>query len=264
MRTAAEADLLGAHGNAARVFELQGELFVGTIERVLRELLDAVEESDLLVLDCKRVTRTDDAAVRLLAEMRTELAAAGCTLVLADAPGPPDVDAALEWCEDRILDRAGATGAVTATDLGVQELLRGLDPSELDAIRAVVRSHELPAGAVLFKHGDPADSVFFIHAGALSVMLPTGDELDGEQPGRRLARLGPGVTVGEMALAGDSVRSADVVVAEDALLTELTTAALASLGSAHPRVVARLNATLAQVLADRLRRANEHLRLLVG
>ena len=33
LRTGAEVDLLVQHGSVARVFELQGELFVGTAER---------------------------------------------------------------------------------------------------------------------------------------------------------------------------------------------------------------------------------------
>ena len=199
----------------------------------------------------------------MIDELRGELESAGCALVLADAQGRPDVDVALEWCEDRILERFEARGGAATSDLAAHDLLRGLDARELAALTAMTRAHHLPAGAVLFKQGDPADSVFFILSGALSVLLPITDNPDVEASSRRLARLGPGVSVGEMALVDESLRSADVVVAEDAVLTELPTAALASLAATHPGITTHLRANLARVLADRLRRANEQLRLLV-
>ena len=265
VRTRDEVDLLDRHGAAARVFELQGELFVGTAERLFRQVIAAFDEAEIemVVLDCKRVSRTDDAALRMLEEMRGALEAVGCALVIADAHGRPDVDVALEWCEDQVLERFGEFAGVTTSELAAQELLQGLDADELTALTAVTRSHHLVAGDVLFKRGDPADSVFFIRSGALSVLLPVAGDTDAESAAHRLARLGPGVTVGEMALVDDSVRSADVVVAQDAVLIELSTAAIAALRTAYPGLTTHLHVNLTRVLADRLRRANEQLRLLV-
>ena len=243
------------------MFELQGELFVGTAERVFRQVLDALDGLEIVVLDCKRVTRVDEAAQRMLDEIRDALESAGCALVLADAQGQPDVDLALEWCEDRVLERFGASTVAARSDLAAQELLRGLADDELAALTRVTRSHQLSAGDVLFKQGDPADSVFFIRSGALTVMLAARDD-DTDAPSRRLARLGAGVSVGEMALVGDNVRSADVVAAQDSEVTELSVAAVAELAASHATLTTRLHANLAQVLSDRLRRANEQLRLL--
>ena len=86
LRSHDEVDLLIERGTTARVFELQGELFFGTAERVLRHVIAAAgDELEIVVLDCKRVTRADDAALRMLDEMRTSLAAVGCTLLIAGA-----------------------------------------------------------------------------------------------------------------------------------------------------------------------------------
>ena len=118
------------------------------------------------------------------------------------------------------------------------------------------------AGEALFKTGDPADSVFFIRSGALTVLLPLGESDGVEMSARRLARLGAGVAVGEMALVGDNVRSADVVVAQDSVVAELPTAAVAELGASYPSMTTHLHGNLARVLANRLRLANEQLRVL--
>jgi len=263
LRTRSEVDVLVAHGGAARVLELQGELYFGTAERVFRHVMDGLDEVDIVVLDCKRVTRTDDAAERMLEQLGESLNAAGCMLLLADARGEPDVDAALEWCEDHILERFGATDLAATTDLAAQELLCGLTAEEVAAVTAATRRHRLAAGDVLFKQGDPADSVFFILSGALTVLLPLGDAGGVDEPARRLARLGAGVAVGEMALVGDSGRAADVVALHDTVVAELSTASVAACAAAHPGLSTHLYVNLAQVLADRLRRANEQLRLLV-
>jgi glutaminase len=265
LRPGREVELLVGNGGGVRVFELQGELFVGTADRVFRQVVGVLDEIEIAILDCARVTRTDTAARRLIDQMKVALGAVGCELVLAGAGGEVDVDTALERCEDLILARLGGPATDAPAVLESQELLRALDARELAALAAATRALRLAAGDVLFKHGDPADSVFFIASGALTVQLP-GADADADGYGttpRCLARLGPGVCVGEMALLGDTVRSADVVVTQDCVLTEIPTAAVTALHDAYPDLAAHLYAGLAAVLADRLRRANEQL-LLVG
>jgi glutaminase len=261
LRTGAEIDLLAEHGSSARVFELQGELYLGTAERVTRHIIDAIEQLDVVILDLTRVTRSDDASRGLLAELRAQLDAVDCRVVLAGIAGEPDVDVALEECEDRILEAAGHAATAATSDLASQELLAGLSDAELGAVAAATRLHRLRTGDAVFKQGDPADSIFFILSGALAVLLPLDAEDGGNGSTRRLARMGAGLAVGEMALVGDSARSAHVEVSQDAELAELPVSAVAALTSAHPDLALHLHRNLAHVLADRLRRANEQLRL---
>jgi glutaminase len=261
LRTSAEAEVLMECGGMARVLELQGELYFGTAERLVRQVMAVLDEVDILVLDFKRITGSDDAGRRILEQLRAAVDGVGCTLVLADAQGQPDVDAALEWCENQILERFCPTATATTAGLADQELLRGLNTDELAAVTAASQPHRIRAGDVLFKQDDAADSVFFILSGALSVLLPVRDDV-ADETSRRLARLGPGVAVGEMALVGDSGRSADVVAVQDGVVAELSTAAIAACAAAHPGLLTHLHVNLARVLADRLRRANDQLQLL--
>jgi CRP-like cAMP-binding protein len=237
-------------------------LYFGTAERLFREVIAVPDEVDTVVLDCKRVTRIDEAGLRMLDQLRAALDAAGCALLLAGGLDQPDADIAIEWCEDRILDRFSPTATVTAADLAAQELLRGLNPEELAAVTAASRRWQITAGHVLFKQDEPADSVCFILSGALSVLMPLGDAEVVDETTGRLARLGPGVAVGEMALVGDSGRSARVVAVQDTVVAELSTGAIEACAAAHPGLLTHLHVNLARVLADRLRRANDQLRLL--
>jgi CRP-like cAMP-binding protein len=61
-----------------------------------------------------------------------------------------------------------------------------------------------PAGLVLIRQGDRSDSAWLIVSGELEVLL------DGDGCQRRLAVVGPGSLVGEMALIDDGVRTATV------------------------------------------------------
>ena len=88
------------------------------------------------MLDCKRIGNLDGAAISMLSSLRAALNDVGCVLLMADAPvgvlediashSFPDTDAALEWCEDRILGRLGIAAESLPEDLGIQELLGGL------------------------------------------------------------------------------------------------------------------------------------------
>jgi glutaminase len=262
LRTQDECLVLDRHGDLVAVLELQGELFLATAERVQRSIADAFEDAEVVVLDLRRVTRADAvvmAQLRLLAE---EVEQDGHSLILADTDGAPAVDAVLEACEERILARFGDWPPATSADLADQELLAGLTPGELEVVAGSCRLSSIGEGETLCKRGDAADSVFFIESGALSVLLPLDDANGSGAGSRRLALLGPGLAVGEMSLVGDTTRSADVVAAQAGDVAELTVESFNLLTQAHPRIAARIHVNLARVLSDRLRTANEQLRLL--
>ena len=62
----AEAAILNRAGSAICVFELQGSLFFGTMERVLRQITDEINSFSYLILDLKRVLQLDECAATLL------------------------------------------------------------------------------------------------------------------------------------------------------------------------------------------------------
>jgi glutaminase len=260
LRTQDESMALDRHGDLVAVLELQGELFLATAERVERWIADAFEDAEVVVLDLRRVTRADAAVMAQLRRLSEEVEHDGHSLILAETEGAPSVDAVLETCEERILSRFGHWPPAARAHLADQELLAGLEPVELDLVAASCRLATVAEGDTLFKRGDPTDSVFFIATGALSVLLPLDDTAGARS--RRLALLGPGLAVGEMALARDEARSADVVAAQDSEVAELSINAFDVLAASHPAIAARVHVNLARVLADRLRTANEQLRLL--
>ncbi len=270
VRTPEEYELLARHADSIAVFELQGDLFFGSTERLFRSVVNDLAGVDAVVLDCKRIGNLDGAAISMLSNLRAALNGVGCVLVMADAPvgvlediashSFPDTDTAFEWCENRILERLGPPMASIPEDLASQELLRGLTPEELVLIEDAVEVIDVERGDVVFREGDDADAIFFVLTGLVSVRLP----LDDAGRDRRLATLGPGVAVGEMAFLEEGTRSADVVAEQDSPLARLSIEDLKRIGDQEPCATATFAANLARNLSSRLRRANEQVRMLAN
>lgn len=85
-------------------------------------------------------------------------------------------------------------------------LFAGLGHGELADIMRISERVAFEPGACLVRQGHPADSAFILESGAADVItaLPGGGEA-------KVAQLGPGSVLGEMALLESGVRSATVV-----------------------------------------------------
>jgi glutaminase len=270
--TVAECDAVDREGCRLEVFELQGRLVFAEAEAMLRTVLAVPASVDTVVLEGHRLAGVDPPAVPLLHGLARALRASGQSLALAcfppsddsgkalvlDADRFPDLDAALEWWEDQVLDAALGPRDALVLPLEAQELLRGLSATVVAAIEAVCTVRELDRGAVLAREGDEAHAVYFLLSGRIGVRL----RLDDGAHGGRLAAFGPGVAVGESALLESSTRSADLVVERPSIVAELRVDDLHVVEREHPGARATIYANLAQTLSDRLRRANQRIRAL--
>ena len=267
-RSTAEEALLVESGERVVVHELQGDLYFATAEVVVREVLADLDGVDHVVVDARRVGRADAAACGLLAALSDAVTESGRAILLAGFPSEvfaelgagslvfPDTDSALEWCEQRAVAELPPTAAERAP-LRDQQLLAGLTDEELAAIVRHVELLEVDAGELVFRIGEPADTVCFVVSGAVSVLIP----LDGGRS-HRVAGFGPGMAVGDFGLVERGQRSADVVADERAVLASFPVGALAEVDAEVPGVAAKVYANLARLLAGRLRNANDQIRSL--
>jgi len=226
-RSAADAALLARHGHQAQVFELQGDLRLATVEPVLRALVDAGEPPPLVVLDFKRVSQIDAAAVRMLAALVSHLAGRGQQLVLTrvrrgellaaldTALDPraatalsfqPQLDLGLEWCERLLLQRHGApTAPPEISSLAEHRLCAGMAADDLAHLASLVSRSSHEPGTLVLRRGELADGLYLLMRGQVSVVvdLPGGTH-------KRLSTLVAGMSFGELALLSGGPRSADV------------------------------------------------------
>jgi glutaminase len=270
VRTPAQYEVLAGGGAGIVVFELQGDLFFSSAERLYRTVAGELGDASHVVFDCRRVGAVDDASLIVLRVLAEELAAQGRPLLVTDVDDDhalailggsafADVDAALEWCEDLLL---GATGSAAGDDdspgsLSEQELMAGMSPRELDAIERMTEVLKLGAGELVFTEGDDSDAVYFLLGGRVRVRLPLGAGRE-----QRLATLGPGVAFGEMAFLDEARRSADVVAETDAVVARLPIDDFRLLADEHPGITERFAVNMVRNLSGRLRRANDQVRRL--
>ncbi len=130
-----------------------------------------------------------------------------------------------------VLDRALA--------LHQAPLFAALSADELLPLAELCAEIELEAGERLFAEGEPGDSLYVIVAGRVAV----------EQGGRRVAELGAGECVGELAALDWEPRSATVVALEACELVRLERDDLLDQLGDHPELLR----ALAIVLVGRLR-----------
>jgi NTE family protein len=105
----------------------------------------------------------------------------------------------------------------------------------------------VPAGHIVFRQGDPSDSLYIVAAGRLEISI----ERDGHEP-TSVFEAGTGEIVGEMGLLGGEPRSATVISLRDSLLFRLSKETFEQLLDAHPALTRRI----ARNLSERLRQSN--------
>jgi len=274
-RTTRERDILAREGARVALIEAQGALFFGSAERLTRRIEECLREAETLVVDMRRVFEADRAARALL--VRTlrvatpgalifahvaadgALAALHADLAAIAAPNTlfADRDLALEWCENKLIAAEAGAGGATGLSLKGIDLFRGLAAADLQALEALAHSFAFEPGQYIFREGEAGRLFFVIAQGAASVSLRVAD-------GRsvRIATVGVGASVGEMALLDGSPRSADVIADEKVIAYGFSIEELMAFAETRPHLLLSLFANISRDFAQRLRIANAEIRAL--
>jgi CRP-like cAMP-binding protein len=132
-------------------------------------------------------------------------------------------------------------------EAGLTNLFGKLPLELLIEIEGAMLQRHLRHGEVLFARGDSLEHVWLVDEGRLEVLVERADGL------QRVAELGPGQPVGELAVLIGGERSATVRALRDTWLRGLSAANFEALLMRHPHAALGLAKTLAQ----RLMRANQ-------
>jgi glutaminase len=277
VRTPEESRVLSACGSAIRLFQLQGNLTFAAAENVVREIVEDLEAPEYLVLDFRRVMIVSESAARLFHATLAKFDEANRDLVFSNLDHLPslrrcmkaklgsridelfrvfaDNDAALEWCENRLLathlPHALANERVRPEDY---DLFHGLTADEVQVLTSLLTSRNWNASEVIINAGDDADALFFLASGMVSVVLPVAA---GQR--KRLATFSAGMAFGEMAVIDHAPRSAMIVADTEVSCDELSVTDFEALGTTHPPIKIKLLENIALGLSRRLRKANRQL-----
>ena len=263
--------VLAAHGGKIQGLNLQSYLFFGSANKLyqhVKALLTDHPECRFLLFDFKLVTGIDSSAAYSFAQIKRAAVERGIKLVLVHlAPATekvlrssefitrevsivPELDHALEWCENEIIalhqdhsqEEADLRGWFT------QILGTGEDAAEL--IRRCER-REVEAGDILVRAGDAADSMHFILDGRVGVMI--AHDHGGTS---RVRSLGRYTTIGEMGLVLHAARVATIQAELESTLYVLSAEQFETIKRDHPMLGQKLLTYFIAVMAERLTFAN--------
>jgi SulP family sulfate permease len=284
VRLPAEMAILEARGDQTAVFELQGSLFFGTTDQFYTALEPELKTRTYIILDMRRVQSVDVTAAHQLELIEDMLAERKAYLIFSQLPQNvatgqdmrqyfdevglvrkerharafPELDAALEWVENRLLAEA-RLGHVEEKPLELHEieLFRNRKTETLAAFEACMDRRSYKAGEKIFARGEGGDELLLIRRGSVRIMLPLSEKQE-----HHLATFGRGDFIGEMSFLDGAARSADAIAFTDTDLYALSRQRFDVLASEHKRLAINLFEGLARMLALRMRITNAELRLL--
>ena len=277
--------VLEAQGAQTVICELQGSLFFGTTDQLFTELAADLTTCRYLILDMRRVQTVDVTATHLLEQIEGRLAERQGILIFTHLPSSlptgqdlrayfdqiglvkpsrsvkvfGEIDEALEWTENRVLEDAGLRASGPETPLALHEihLFKGIGEETLAALAPCVEERSYQPGQTVFRHGDSGEEIFLIRCGNVRVVLPLSG---GRQ--RHLATFGRGDFFGDMAFISPAVRSADATAATATELYVMSRPRFDTVAVEHPLLDQKVFWRLARALALRLRQTDAELRAL--
>jgi sulfate permease, SulP family len=266
-----EHSLLAAHGREIQGMALQSYLFFGSANRLyqqVKELLGAQPTCRFLIFDFRRVTGIDSSVTQSFAQIAQAAGERGAQIVLVSLTPEvqrafqtasfitksvlvfPDLDRALETCEQRIIETHHTTeGAARSLREWLAEALAGAEFA--DVLAGYCRRLDLHKGDIVAQQGQAAVSMHFIAEGRLGVVVEHG-----RGQSMRVRSLGRHTTVGEMGLLSRQPRSATIQAEADSVLYELDADAFERLKRDHPALGQAVLGYVITVMAERLSFAN--------
>ena len=279
-RNTTQAETLLQQGHRVRILHLQGPLFFGLVDQMtahLRAILNADPAVHSVIIDFTEVYHFDSSACAAIDKLSYLLQSRGIAAHLTgvspdlravfgkwglsiDASGLsssptafqiwPQLDAALEHCENLLLAEAGVL--TEQTDIArVLFDLGGRHPRTADLI-ALMDQRQLVKGQVLIRAADTSGDVFIVVTGSLGVHLPTDNG-----GSVRVRAMGPGAIVGEIAYMTGQPRNADVSCEEAATVFCMAAATIRQIEAEDRDLAALLMSIFARSLSAKLALTND-------
>lgn len=248
--------LLLREGERTLVFKLQGFIFFGTANGMLEQVRHHLDDKQavqprFIILDFRSVTGFDTSASISFVKLSQLAQKHDFKVVLSDVSENalsvlnrggvgmegdhclilPDMDRALERCEELVLLQM--TGVNYRASTGLEELVdhAGLTEEQSGTLMGYMERLDLPAGERFIEADTPAEELFFLEAGrvSVSVRLSDGREI-------RVRTMGEGTIIGELGLYVGQSRTASVVTDLPCVLLRMHRDALERMEKAHPDV----------------------------
>ncbi|MCB0863971.1 MAG: glutaminase A, partial [Solirubrobacterales bacterium] len=218
LRPPSEQAILAENGRRAKVLELQGELSFAAGELVTGSALHRAEHTDFAVLDFRAVRAIDLIDVPILSHLIESYEEAGGEIAFSDVDRHPlfldeltryreeeglhpvrtfpDLDLALEWCEQGLIEKFGDLEADPELSLAQHGATLGMSIEEIELLSSHLEHVIFEAGELFYgTEMVPPEQMLLVTAGKISLLAEA--DVGGYQ---RLATLSPGMTLGEVSM----------------------------------------------------------------
>ena len=284
-RPEAERVLLDEHGERIVLFELRGNLFFGTTDRLIDELGPALNGPNWVILHLRKVTHIDLTAIKLLQQVANRLHEHGGLLVFCELHQEAGVgedfadalrlisdkrsnapvrtfngrDEALEFAENALLESLSfqRTHIEDAVALASNSIARYLNSAQVESLLRQLEPRHFELGAQLFAEGQLGDELYLVMRGQVEIQLRTT-----AHHYKRLAVYGAGSFFGELALLKQGPRAAHAVIAAPSDILVLSMPAFERIKQQQPALAIALLTAICDVLVNNQRWSTRELQRL--
>lgn len=275
-------ELLNKEGHRILILVLQGFIFFGTADKLISAIRSRIMDVegnhfDFLVLDFNNVSQLDTSAIVTFSKLAQLSDRIGFHIVISGADEKSikrlvkhgfftfgeqlwernykaQLVTAVDWCERRILTSLNRSDE--EKNLELEDVLRRIAYQESDAalLSKFFEIEPRRAGEYLFKEGDKGESLYFVGAGVVIVVLNLPNKSE-----NILRKFTAGAILGEMAIYTGENRTASVRTETPSVLFRLDKDKLEEMGKLFPASTAAAHTYIVRVLSERLGRANRNL-----
>lgn len=263
--------VLKQEGHQLLILELQGFIFFGTAENLLKQIRQRIEDAEepspcYILLDFHRVTGLDSTALFSFSRMQQLAESRNFVLFYAALPSQvqrqlehivdgreqemvhfaANLEQGVEWCEDQILQQAGMGDRKRPPSLAEQlaEILP--DAEYLSELLPYFEPMEVEAGHRLIKQGEPSHDLYFVQDGQVTAVL---EKEDGDPV--RLETMGGGV-VGEIGFYLGYNRTASIIVDVPSRIYRLSRESMRQMENENPLAAAHMHRLIVHLLSERV------------
>jgi len=284
-RTDAESEVIAKYGDKIVMFELRGNLFFATADKLLEILNPYMKEGYYIILHFQRVNLIDISGVILLLQIASNMKNANGKLLLCHMHKKLglgtkintalkkidkkhsikirtfiNTDGAFLYAENRLLKKYNIKlrNKDEFIDIEKNDFCKNISANIIKVIEDISLKKEIKKGKKVFKQGDSGNSLYMVLLGEIDIRLYSSDKNY-----KLLAKYGSGTYFGEISFLNPGKRVASAVANCDTTLLELTQEAVLKLDSKDKEELALvLLFELGRTLGDELRHSAQEIRKL--
>jgi len=262
-------EILLREGHRVRIFELQGDLYFGSLERLIHSYLQAFHEIERALIDLTRIGSIDEATRAMVFRFAGEAFRKGKRIILVDPRGIfskeerkslvpmsfvyDHCDHALEDAEENLLAQFGVRDLKPRiVEMEDMDLLVNMDGSYLLAFKSLCATQSYKSGELIIREGDEPNEIFFLSKGIVGIKLKSTNE----SAGRQISSFSPGMSFGELGFIHGQIRTADVVATTDVEVFVITRSSMDEFAAMYPQGYQLILKNALLSISDRLVRAN--------